>query len=84
MVDAGLMCWELGRKEEAKSLYARAAEMGYPAAQCNLGLCYLQGNSESFLFILIIFNLQPLFYLYLYKPPAIYVVTPDFWVHEAL
>ncbi|ONK78093.1 uncharacterized protein A4U43_C02F14240 [Asparagus officinalis] len=47
MVDAGLMCWEMGRKEEAKRLYARAAEMGYPAAQCNLGLCYLQDNESK-------------------------------------
>lgn len=44
MVDAGLMCWELGRKDEAKALYRRAADMGHPVGQCNLGICYLHGN----------------------------------------
>lgn len=44
MVDAGLMYWEMGKKEEAEALYRRAAELGYPAGQCNLGVCYLEGN----------------------------------------
>ncbi|XP_020570609.1 F-box protein At1g70590 [Phalaenopsis equestris] len=44
MVDAGLMYWEMGRKEEGKSLYARAAELGHPAGQCNLGICFLEAD----------------------------------------
>ncbi|KAG0462609.1 hypothetical protein HPP92_021085 [Vanilla planifolia] len=44
MVDAGLMYWEMGRKEEGKALYARAAELGHPAGQCNLGICYLEAD----------------------------------------
>lgn len=43
MVDAGLMYWEMGRKEEGKAFYVRAAELGHPAGQCNLGICFLEG-----------------------------------------
>lgn len=47
MVDAGLLYWEMGRKEEGRSLYARAAELGHPAAQCNLGICFLEAEPEE-------------------------------------
>lgn len=47
MVDAGLMYWEMGRKEEGMALYRRAAEMGYPAGQCNLGICYLEADPQE-------------------------------------
>ncbi|WCJ38520.1 F-box family protein [Euphorbia peplus] len=42
MVDAGLLYWELGFKDKAIRLYYRAAELGDAAAQCNLGISYLQ------------------------------------------
>lgn len=44
MVDAGLMYWEMGRKVEAQALYNKAAELGHPVGQCNLGVCYLEGT----------------------------------------
>lgn len=44
MVDAGLLFWEMGRKEKAISLYRKAAVLGDPAGQCNLGISYLQGT----------------------------------------
>ncbi|XP_016480513.1 F-box protein At1g70590 [Nicotiana tabacum] len=44
MVDAGLVYWEMGRREEGMSLYRKAAELGDPAAQCNLGISLLQAN----------------------------------------
>ncbi|URE37812.1 SEL1 [Musa troglodytarum] len=47
MVDAGLMYWEMGKKEEAEALYRRAAELGYPAGQCNLGVCYLEADQPK-------------------------------------
>ncbi|WOL14393.1 hypothetical protein Cni_G23173 [Canna indica] len=47
MVDAGLMYWEMGRKEEAKSLYRKSAELGYPVGQCNLGVCYLEAEQPK-------------------------------------
>ncbi|KAI9074146.1 hypothetical protein K1719_043917 [Acacia pycnantha] len=43
MVDAGLIYWQMGEKEKAIVLYQRAAELGDPAGQCNLGIAYLQG-----------------------------------------
>lgn len=43
MVDAGLMYWEMGKKDDAIALYRRAAELGDSSGQCNLGLSYLQG-----------------------------------------
>ena len=43
MVDAGLMYWEMGRKEEARRLYQKAAELGHPTAQCNLGISCIEG-----------------------------------------
>ncbi|KAH6801964.1 F-box family protein [Perilla frutescens var. frutescens] len=42
MVDAGLIYWEMGKKEEGIALYRRAAELGDPTGQCNLAICYLQ------------------------------------------
>lgn len=52
MVDAGLIYWEMGKKEEGIAWYRRAAELGDPTGQCNLAICYLQGidfSSSSFL-----------------------------------
>ncbi|KAH7515673.1 F-box protein At1g70590 [Ziziphus jujuba] len=42
MVDAGLVYWETGKKEEAMALYQRAAVLGDPAGQFNLGISFLQ------------------------------------------
>ncbi|XAR65103.1 hypothetical protein NMG60_11009076 [Bertholletia excelsa] len=42
MVDAGLLYWEMGKKEEGITLYRKAACLGDPAGQCNLGISYLQ------------------------------------------
>ncbi|KAL6882708.1 hypothetical protein ACP4OV_011398 [Aristida adscensionis] len=44
MVDAGLMCWEEGRREEAVQYYRSAAELGHPVGMCNLGVSYLEAN----------------------------------------
>ncbi|XP_057529317.1 F-box protein At1g70590 [Amaranthus tricolor] len=44
MVDAGLVYWEMGKREEGVSLYRKAAELGDPAGQCNLALAYLQAD----------------------------------------
>ncbi|GAB4829225.1 hypothetical protein Ancab_018891 [Ancistrocladus abbreviatus] len=44
MVDAGLVYWDMGRKDEGIALYRRAAELGDPAGQCNLGIAYLQAE----------------------------------------
>ncbi|KAK8314691.1 hypothetical protein V6Z12_D01G188200 [Gossypium hirsutum] len=41
MVDAGLIYWERGQKEEAIALYQKAAALGDAAGQCNLGISYL-------------------------------------------
>jgi hypothetical protein len=43
MVDAGLMCWEDGRREEAVGYYRSAADLGHPIGMCNLGVSYLEG-----------------------------------------
>jgi TPR repeat protein len=43
MVDAGLMCWEEGRRREAVEYYRSAAELGHPVGMCNLGVSYLEG-----------------------------------------
>lgn len=43
MVDEGLIYWEMGEKSQAIALYRKAAELGDPAGQCNLGISYLQG-----------------------------------------
>ncbi|GFZ00058.1 F-box family protein [Actinidia rufa] len=44
MVDAGLVYWEMGKKEEGMELYRRAAALGDPAGQCNLGISCLKGE----------------------------------------
>lgn len=44
MVDAGLVYWEMGRKEQGIAFYRKAAALGDPAGQCNLGICLLQGT----------------------------------------
>nr|XP_004239122.1 F-box protein At1g70590 [Solanum lycopersicum] len=44
MVDAGLVYWEMGRKEQGIAFYRKAAALGDPAGQCNLGICLLQVN----------------------------------------
>lgn len=43
MVDAGLIYWEMGKREEGIVWYRRAAELGDPAGQCNLAITCLQG-----------------------------------------
>lgn len=43
MVDAGLLYWETGKKEKAMALYRKAASLGDPSGQFNLGVSYLQG-----------------------------------------
>lgn len=53
MVDAGLVYWETGKKEKAMALYQKAAVLGDPAGQFNLGISYLQGG---------VFLLQNLFF----------------------
>ncbi|GJT67527.1 F-box protein [Tanacetum coccineum] len=47
MVDAGLVYWEIGKKDEGVRMYKRAAELGDPAGQCNLGISYLQVLIEA-------------------------------------
>ncbi|KAJ4843446.1 hypothetical protein Tsubulata_047079 [Turnera subulata] len=44
MVDAGLLYWEAGDKAKAVALYTKAAELGDPAGQCNLGISFLQAE----------------------------------------
>ncbi|XP_060196135.1 F-box protein At1g70590-like isoform X2 [Lycium barbarum] len=47
MVDAGLVYWEIGRREEGTCLYRKAAELGDPVGQCNLGISLLQGAARG-------------------------------------
>ncbi|KAL6954650.1 hypothetical protein U1Q18_043348 [Sarracenia purpurea var. burkii] len=47
MVDAGLVYWEMGKKAEGIALYQRAAALGDPAGQCNLGISYLKAESPN-------------------------------------
>lgn len=47
MVDAGLIYWERGEKGKAMELYLKAAELGNPSAQCNLGISYLQAEPRN-------------------------------------
>ncbi|KAF6137049.1 hypothetical protein GIB67_030813 [Kingdonia uniflora] len=47
MVDAGLIYWEMEKKEEGVKWYRRAAELGDPAGQCNLGISYLQAEPSN-------------------------------------
>lgn len=44
MVDAGLLYWEMGKKEQGFAFYRKAALLGDPAGQCNLGISLLQAN----------------------------------------
>lgn len=44
MVDAGLIYWEMGKKEESMAWYSKAATLGDTTAQCNLGISYLHCN----------------------------------------
>ncbi|XP_072950384.1 F-box protein At1g70590 isoform X1 [Typha angustifolia] len=44
MVDAGLLYWEMGKREKARDLYRKAAELGHPVGQCNLGISYLESD----------------------------------------
>ncbi|XP_043706440.1 F-box protein At1g70590 [Telopea speciosissima] len=47
MVDAGLLYWEMGHKDKGITLYRRAADLGDPAGQCNLGISYLQAEPAN-------------------------------------
>ncbi|KAL3644496.1 hypothetical protein CASFOL_009676 [Castilleja foliolosa] len=47
MVDAGLIYWEMGKKEEGIVWYRKAAELGDPAGQCNLAISYLQAKPPN-------------------------------------
>ncbi|KAH7836078.1 hypothetical protein Vadar_032513 [Vaccinium darrowii] len=47
MVDAGLVYWEMGKKEEAIQLYRRAAKLADSAGQCNLGISYLRAEPPN-------------------------------------
>ncbi|XP_058101954.1 F-box protein At1g70590 isoform X2 [Magnolia sinica] len=44
MVDAGLLYWEMGNKEEGIAWYRKAAALGDPTGQCNLGISFLQAE----------------------------------------
>ncbi|PWA82158.1 F-box domain [Artemisia annua] len=46
MVDAGLVYWEIGKKDECVRMYKRVAELGDSARQCNLGISYLQEHKR--------------------------------------
>lgn len=43
MVDAGVTYWEMGEKEKAMASYEKAADLGHPVGQSNLGTCFLEG-----------------------------------------
>lgn len=59
MVDAGLVYWERGDKHRALDLFLKSADLGNHAAQCNLGISYLQG---VFNFVIFIFNFEFFFH----------------------
>ncbi|KAK9751084.1 hypothetical protein RND81_02G240500 [Saponaria officinalis] len=44
MVDAGIIYWEMGRRDEGLRFYRRAADLGDASGQCNLGIAYLQAD----------------------------------------
>nr|GEV57279.1 protein floury 1-like [Tanacetum cinerariifolium] len=46
MVNAGLVYWEIWKKDEGVRTYKRAVELNDPAGQCNLGISYLQGRLD--------------------------------------
>ncbi|GFP82640.1 F-box protein at1g70590 [Phtheirospermum japonicum] len=47
MVDAGLLYWEMGEKEEAVVWYRKAAEFGDVAGQCNLAIAILEADCPN-------------------------------------
>ncbi|CAK9312382.1 unnamed protein product [Citrullus colocynthis] len=47
MVDAGLLYWEMGNKNEAIALYQKAADLGDPSAKCNLGISFLHAKPPN-------------------------------------
>ncbi|KAK4263139.1 hypothetical protein QN277_028600 [Acacia crassicarpa] len=47
MVDAGLIYWERGERSKAIAMFQKAAELGDPAGQCNLGISYLQDDPPN-------------------------------------
>ncbi|XP_074309907.1 F-box protein At1g70590 [Silene latifolia] len=47
MVDAGLIYWEMGKREEGIRLYLKAAELGDASGQCNLGIAYLHADCAN-------------------------------------
>ncbi|XP_051144195.1 F-box protein At1g70590 [Andrographis paniculata] len=47
MVDAGLIYWEMGKRDEGIAWYRKAADLGDPAGQCNLALSYLQASPRK-------------------------------------
>ncbi|OVA20631.1 F-box domain [Macleaya cordata] len=47
MVDAGLIYWEMGKRDEGIAFYKRAAELGDSAGCCNLGISYLQAEPPN-------------------------------------
>ncbi|KAL3649790.1 hypothetical protein CASFOL_006193 [Castilleja foliolosa] len=48
MVDAGLLYWEMGDKDEAVVWYNKAAEFGDVAGQCNLAIAILQAVRPNY------------------------------------
>ncbi|EPS71841.1 hypothetical protein M569_02918, partial [Genlisea aurea] len=47
MVDAGLIYWEMGKREEGIAWYRKAADLGDPAGQCNLAVAYLRDDPPN-------------------------------------
>lgn len=47
MVDAGLVYWEMGKRELGFGFYERAALLGDPSAMCNLALALLQADFSN-------------------------------------
>lgn len=64
MVDAGLVYWETGKKEKALALYQRAAVLGDPAGQFNLGISLLQGGIFIFYCFYAIIELHFVFFFF--------------------
>lgn len=48
VVEAGLIYWEKGQKNKAIAMYKKAAALGDPAGQCNLGIFYFQAEPPNF------------------------------------
>ncbi|KAL9679263.1 hypothetical protein QQ045_017119 [Rhodiola kirilowii] len=47
MVDASLIYWEMGKTDEGRALYKRAALLSDPAGQCNLAISYLKAEPPN-------------------------------------